>query len=1654
MRHCFKLLLLTTALMAWFATSAQDATPLPVTEAAALINAEQIKPELVKQKAIDTKMVSVPQEEAISTQKPATSTTSLKVANKNQGSQNGPKRAPRRAEVVTPPSSIIENAEDWNISTNFYNVGYGDFIPFDESVKVAISGNDIYIAGLCLWLPDAWIHGTIDGNTATFTSGQYYGSFTQSGTAYDMYFVGWDTFETAVSDVTFTYNPTTKNLKLVDDMQIRVAPNTESGYYAYHLNTVIAKEYVEPPVEVQLADGTSPSSIIPICGQRYGNSTTSQMIYPASMLTDFEDGQRINSVTFYTNDNGIKFSGGQITVTIGTTTNTYFEGNTALTINDSKTATVTPTNGSKSLMVTFSDPLVYTAGSNIIIQMVNTTTGTASATTWFGVQYNSGDTYYSYSSRGNINNWSQYLDEAARLRFLPKATFELQNPPAVLTDELDFGTIEVGNSNTLTAYVENTNSSAVTATVTTSSPFSVTSTTVTLQPGATGIPVTFTPTDSYFYEGTLTVEYNGTTITINLIGTGNKTGSLAIRDSEFFDGITYKWKDDNGNVHTSKLTDVATETNQIIAMLREVYTNKRVPGNFKRGCDANGNFTETYGDVSYPAIGTLNISPESTSDLTTPSKYTYEDSYGWNIPNKKPVKCNTVSYSSGGWSSTNYTTYYTSFDQTEYKPNNEGVTLVLIEVPDDFDRQTSVSDFNDVWDNTNEGYLKYFISKTVKSARIVTNAMRTGSGQDAGTLFKVDCDKMNKFFFLAKGQLRMPFNSKMYYDSSSKDYLYFQNCTFMPYPFVCYTKGYYGNSNYSTFSWFDYSNSTPFFNMFEQFSPVSLETGDDASDLYWWLVRKKSFKVFHDCVSVPLAYTSDETQGHGHQFMMYGQESGDADCQDVRDLMFFVPDYRMMQYDGRDNGDVLLYQNYNTVHQPTMGLYVIIQDEIVPTTEADDYYMLTLTWDSNLDEFLPSNQQEYELLEVKIDENGNEVYVPVYYMNAQGQYTDAQGNLVSTPVPVVLTLNPGDNKVYTQVYVPREDASQQVTYVIRGKDKADPQTGKSFLSLKVSNRQSYIIPGKDPAELVFLKDATHYSRFDAENVRNCYSNKLLINNNVAGLKADAINGKHLYITRQGFGETEPTTVATITFNASNKSYTVQMANQAAKTDFPACSSNESEEPVAGYHANRNNTVGNGQWTGTYDVPSNSNIVDLGKLIIFDNFVVDVSQNAHPTSYTYSITSDYPVEIQGGNTASAHSNTFTVPVYKTDSRVSGTFSASQVDGDNAHALPLDDISFDAKVQYSSKTEILRYDAYRWNESDTRYIVESADAHDDEQDIAPNGIAGNQDGYYTVSMNEVGTSDYATSTVSVAMGETDKWANFVDKYPKSHAGDYIYVPVVETFTFGKKVDETSDRDDYNTYGGPLQRAASATLQLSLAGAEESDYYWVEDGNKYNYYNIKLKVEDLTMPDENGTYNVYKVRAWRKVDPSFLNENNPGLTSAEIQSRQARKGDINGEYLFEELGYEDVSASILQNNYVFGSEVFDANHSEDLKMTFGAQRVALSTDTDKSGTIEELPIEFVVRVYFTLAENLTSQGSGNGAPRRAQAEPQYYIAEQTFTTSMTGENVVTAVNSVNVNREVKSVTYVNSLGMQSSQPFSGVNVVVTRYTDGTTTTTKIVK
>lgn len=74
--------------------------------------------------------------------------------------------------------------------------------------------------------------------------------------------------------------------------------------------------------------------------------------------------------------------------------------------------------------------------------------------------------------------------------------------------------------------------------------------------------------------------------------------------------------------------------------------------------------------------------------------------------------------------------------------------------------------------------------------------------------------------------------------------------------------------------------------------------------------------------------------------------------------------------------------------------------------------------------------------------------------------------------------------------------------------------------------------------------------------------------------------------------------------------------------------------------------------------------------------------------------------------------------------------------------------------------------------------------------------------------------------------------------------------------------------------------------------------------------------------------------------------------------------------------------------------------------------------------------------------------------KADQEYPII--VYPLDFTAESALpTAINTVEVgNGEIKSIKYVNVAGMVSDTPFQGVNIVVTEYTDGSRTTTKMLK
>ncbi len=96
----------------------------------------------------------------------------------------------------------------------------------------------------------------------------------------------------------------------------------------------------------------------------------------------------------------------------------------------------------------------------------------------------------------------------------------------------------------------------------------------------------------------------------------------------------------------------------------------------------------------------------------------------------------------------------------------------------------------------------------------------------------------------------------------------------------------------------------------------------------------------------------------------------------------------------------------------------------------------------------------------------------------------------------------------------------------------------------------------------------------------------------------------------------------------------------------------------------------------------------------------------------------------------------------------------------------------------------------------------------------------------------------------------------------------------------------------------------------------------------------------------------------------------------------------------------------------------------------------------------ITYYVRFYYKKVD----ERSLNGVRRAPVEEGEYYIVEYQPTDNEI--QVVTGLMELSGDRQVTGVTYVNALGMQSSEPFDGVNIVVTRYSDGSVSTTRVLK
>ncbi len=402
------------------------------------------------------------------------------------------------------------------------------------------------------------------------------------------------------------------------------------------------------------------------------------------------------------------------------------------------------------------------------------------------------------------------------------------------------------------------------------------------------------------------------------------------------------------------------------------------------------------------------------------------------------------------------------------------------------------------------------------------------------------------------------------------------------------------------------------------------------------------------------------------------------------------------------------------------------------------------------------------------------------------------------------------------------------------------------------------------------------------------------------------------------------------------------------------------------------------------------------------------EGPHNGSFTVTIgDATYTVTVTGNGivvNSTLFSNEVMVPVYKSDIRANGDtyiFSESDVLGDIVMNLEYPANSSSIEVLAKADEPILRYDLHHKIGEDGNWTY-------------PNGTA-------VATATHNGNSYVVNSeTFTFPQDATEMWISMNDSQLNNATEVTYYVPV--TVANGKVT-----TGEPNTYGAPFAQSQldPVSIEVRVGGVKSSviDHYGNHTGewegpNGVNYC-VYMPVVTVLCQQLNGTTHVpYLYRAWLLANDfvdyyNYAHDPQEGFYGTTVKQMP---------YLLAEKGIDDIG----DPTYVTLGEAGDTYEGQN---TFGAP-------------VDDPGIVIAVRVYYQRADELSGHmlragggyGFGQGSGR--------------------GDGIQTGINELINGKQVVDVQYVNTLGMQSSEPFDGVNIVITRYSDGSTSTTKVVK
>ena len=177
------------------------------------------------------------------------------------------------------------------------------------------------------------------------------------------------------------------------------------------------------------------------------------------------------------------------------------------------------------------------------------------------------------------------------------------------------------------------------------------------------------------------------------------------------------------------------------------------------------------------------------------------------------------------------------------------------------------------------------------------------------------------------------------------------------------------------------ADRAPFYSMYEEFSPYLESENTNRTDLYADMRAGEYYPVQHDCQGVIY---------RDHFFSMQGKDT--IAPKSVAPIILYIPDFR-----GRQD----TWRNYDQIHQPEVGLYTI--NLAAETEPAEDYdinnpeYTVYLDWTSSLSQMVKQDvDQTYIIYKVEFDSLGNRKYIPLDTVQNQTTYEYNEPQLLAS----------------------------------------------------------------------------------------------------------------------------------------------------------------------------------------------------------------------------------------------------------------------------------------------------------------------------------------------------------------------------------------------------------------------------------------------------------------------------------------------------------------------------------------------------------------------------------------------------------------------------------------------------------------------------------